>query len=150
MSDHHRFSVIDTRARQSYSDDDQTLDFLTEQLEIARDEIEALRIPVSIAQSVKSSARLFTALRHLDRFVPEVEGWVCGYYWGTHRDREDWSWSSFSAHTTEAHAEAWLPYWRAEVPSRKSDKWIVLKTTCQIGKFVKGGPPPIPGPEEAQ
>jgi hypothetical protein len=155
MTDHHSFSVIPHRYRQSYSRDDQTYRFLTEQLEIARTEIAHLQeADLGIPERVEASANLFMALDHLDRFIPEVEGWVCGYWWGGSRadyvDSHPPHWSSFSAHNTKEHADSWLPYWRAEVPSRGADMWLVRRMPCQIGKFVKGGPPPIPDPQEAQ
>jgi hypothetical protein len=144
MSGHHDFSVIDPQHRRGYSREEQTLEFLRDQLRLARDEIDVLSIPgLTLRHRVASSAKLYRALNHLDRYIPEVEGWVCGYYW-----RNGQSWSGFSAHTTKEHAESWLPYWRAEVPNR--DGWQVVKTVCEIGKFVEGGPPPIPTPEEAR
>lgn len=148
MSEHRSFRVIPQDYRQSYHPDDQTFGFLTSQLEIARTEIAHLQeADLCIAERVEASAALYLALDKLDRFIPEVEGWVCGYWWGGRPGREP-HWSSFSAHTTKAEAEAWLPYWRTEIPSRGKDNWLVRKTTCQIGKYVKGGPPPLPEKED--
>lgn len=79
-------------------------------------------------------AELHAHLYHLDRWLPRVMGWCCGYKWGT----GDAAWSTFSAHVNEDDAKLWLPYWEAEIP-QQDGKWTIELRPNRIWEFRRPG-----------
>jgi hypothetical protein len=80
-------------------------------------------------------AEAANAVCNVDRLLPRIEGWRCGYTYARGDAR-----STFSCHAHEAEAEEWLPYWQARIPDTKN--WEITYGVCDLMDWRVGGPPP--------
>lgn len=138
--------TVDSGRRNSYSYDDQTVENVRRELEATEAALalyESLdpEDPKDVALRVEAIARAFHAVHHLDRWLPQVHGWRCGYPWGSRDGENDGPYSVFSGHRTEDEAKAWLAYWQVEIPQRGADKWEITYGPTSILNFRDGGPP---------
>lgn len=90
------------------------------------------------AENAQHVADAYNALTNLTRWLPYVEGWCCGYFWGPN----DRTFSCFSAHTSEEEALAWLEEWKRSEIRQGSDAWVVEYRATQIGDFRRPGADP--------
>lgn len=135
--------LVDYGSRISTSESQQTLENVLPELERAIELIEAAlgeqpspnltHVPVTQARNLASAAN---ALYNLHHWLPNVEGWCCGYHWTGNGRR----FSCFSAHERKSDAELWIPYWRKEIRGR--NRWVVEYRATSIGDFRKRGGPP--------
>lgn len=138
--DHNERRVVGRDQRGIIYAHDRTIDNVRRELETAMQSLDSFEEDKpneadqsAITDRVVALLGAYNALRHLERWLPEVWGWTCGYAWGSND-----AYSVFSAHVNRETAEAWLElYWR---PQHPDSNWEVSFRECDVDDFLKGRP----------
>lgn len=143
-----RYGYIED-ARTMIDSDDTTVENVRRELERSLRNLDGLDGSVVPFEQAPKIADTYNALDHLTRWLPEVQAWVCGYFWG--RERAFGlarPWSSWSGHATEEEAKAQLPHWieqeagKWDASHRTGSEWEVRFMSCDIGTCVLPGTDP--------
>lgn len=135
-ADHNSYRVVNFDKRGSYHVSDLTVENVRRELKAASAALTMFSRSEIPASKVKSLTAVYDAIRHLDRWLPEIEGWCCGYYWGSGGTQ----FSCFSAHIDEEDAKRWLKFWE-QAPGARTE-WIIEYRPAGVTEFREGGPPP--------
>lgn len=138
--DHNDRRIVERDVRRGVAAHERTIDNVRRELESAMQSLDSFQGDKpdeadqgAISDRVVDLIGAYNSLRQLERWLPEVWGWTCGYAWGSND-----SYSVFSAHVSRETAEAWLElYWRPEHPD---SNWEVSFRKCDVDDFLRGRP----------
>jgi hypothetical protein len=149
-SDHHKFRMYDSDIRSSVRtspNDERTIANVRQELVLALRAIDALESAgreQNVGAQFDQTIAVFRRVRHLERWLPEVECWCVGHWqtWG-HLSTERRTFSVASGHTTAREARRWLTYWPkwGKQMGHQEREWVVERHPCGYINMMRGGPP---------